>query len=109
MGRIKMKLATFLNMWTRGKEIIEELEWKIPGKDIEPPYWYAVRGVAGYEFYLACICGLHYRINAGQEGSKVHHYAPMCGYEAHVVLRDWERVFETKDQIKARRKKNDTE
>lgn len=109
MGRIKMKLMDFLNTWIRGDTIIEELEWQIPREGIEPPYWYAVRTSRGIEFYIACICGLHYRIDAGQEGSHVHHYAPMCGYEAHVILKDWERVFETKEQIKERRRSDDTD
>lgn len=73
-------------MWTRGKEIIEELEWQIPRDGLEGPYWFAVKG-DGYEFYIRRICGLTYRINAGQGGARIHHYAPMCGWEAHVVLK----------------------
>ena len=108
MGRIKMKLMDFLNTWTRRDTAIEELEWQIPRDGLEGPYWFAVKG-NGWEFYIKCICGLTYRIDAGQEGSHVHHYAPMCGYEAHVILKDWERVFETKEQIKERRRSDDTD
>lgn len=99
---ITSQLKSLLNKWTRRGTTIEELEWQIPRDGLEGPYWFAVKG-NGYEFYIRCICGLTYRINAGQGGARIHHYAPMCGWEAHVILKDWERVFETGKEAKARR------